>query len=474
VTVARGLLIAGTGSGVGKTTVTLGAMGALAARGSSVAPFKAGPDFIDPGLHRLVTGRDSRNLDTWMTPGRALERSFARGCAEADLAVVEGVMGLFDGGKGSAEAGSSAHLAKRLGLSVVLVVDAGGMAASAAAIVHGFASLDPRLKIAGVILNRVASRNHLDHLVPAIERRARVPVIGHLMRDAEIALPSRHLGLVTADDLGPSPVLSRIAARVAEGVDLDRLMAAAAPLRLPDVPPPRAAPVRARLAVARDAAFCFVYPDTLERLAEAGVAAVPFSPLSDKALPDGVDGLYLPGGYPEVRAKTLAANASMRASVADAARAGLPVYAECGGLMYLTETLTDGAGAEHPMCGVLPAACRMLPRRAALGYREVTLAEPGLLGPAGARLRGHEFHYSEVDEAALDRAGVARVFRIAKRGGKDGAGTDGARAEGYRVGETLATYAHLALTPAAARAWARFLARTSAGRAGRDRGDPVS
>jgi cobyrinic acid a,c-diamide synthase len=464
--VARGILIAGTGSGVGKTTVALGLMGALAARGVRVAPFKAGPDFIDPGLHRLATGRDSRNLDTWMTPGRALERSFARGSAGADLAVVEGVMGLFDGGRGRSEAGSSAHLAKRLGLAVVLVVDGSGMAASAAAVVHGFASLDPRLRLAGVILNRVAGAGHLAHLVPAIERRGRVPVLGHLTRDAGIALPSRHLGLVTAEDLAPGPVLKRIAERVAAGVDLDRVVAAAAPLDLPEVPPARAAPVRARLAVARDAAFCFVYPDTLERLAEAGVQVVPFSPIADAGLPAGVDGLYLPGGYPEVHAKALSANAAMRRAVAGAARAGLPVYAECGGLMYLAERLADPGGAAHAMCGVLPATCRMLPRRAALGYREVTLAEGGLLGPARTRLRGHEFHYSEVDDAALARAGVARAFRIARRGG--GAGES--CAEGYRVGSVLATYAHLVLTPGAARAWAGTLARA----AGRDRRDPVS
>jgi cobyrinic acid a,c-diamide synthase len=464
--VARGILIAGTGSGVGKTTVALGLMGALAARGVRVAPFKAGPDFIDPGLHRLVTGRDSRNLDTWMTPGLGLERSFARGSAGADLAVVEGVMGLFDGGRGRSEAGSSAHLAKRLGLSVVLVVDGSGMAASAAAIVHGFASLDPHIKLAGVILNRVASTGHLEHLVPAIERRARVPVLGHLMRDAGIALPSRHLGLVTAEDLAPGPVLERIAERVAAGVDLDRVVAAAAPLEAPEVPPARTAPVRARLAVARDAAFCFVYPDTLERLAEAGVQVVPFSPLADAGPPEGVDGLYLPGGYPEVHAKALSANAPMRRAVADAARAGLPVYAECGGLMYLTERLTDGGGAEHEMCGVLPTACRMLPRRAALGYREVTLTEAGLLGPAGMRLRGHEFHYSEVDDAALAKAGVGRALKIARRGG----GAQDARAEGYRVGSVLATYAHVALTARAARSFAAALA----GAAGRHCGDSVS
>jgi cobyrinic acid a,c-diamide synthase len=329
--------------------------------------------------------------------------------------------------------------------------------------VHGFASLDPRMKVVGVVLNRVAGRSHLDHLVPAIERRARVPVLGHVTRDGEIALPSRHLGLVTAEDLGPAPVLARIAARVAEGVDLDRVMAAAAPLDVAAPPPARRAPVRARLAVARDAAFCFVYPETLERLAAAGVQAVPFSPLTDKGLPERVDGLYLPGGYPEVHAEALAANAPMRGAVAEAARAGMPVYAECGGLMYLSRALTNGDG-EYEMCAVLPAACRMLPRRAALGYREVTLAEAGLLGPAGTRLRGHEFHYSEIDEAALAKAGVARAFRVARRGGGE------ARLEGWRVGNALATYAHVALTPGAARAWAAALVRP----AGRERAVSVS
>jgi cobyrinic acid a,c-diamide synthase len=449
----RGLVVAGTGSGVGKTTVTLGLMGALRRKGLAVAPFKAGPDFIDPGLHRLAAGRPSRNLDTWMMAPGALAAAFARGCAGADVAVVEGVMGLFDGALGRAEAGTTAHLAKRLGLPVVLVVDARGMAGSAAAVVKGFACLDPRLTLAGVVLNRVASDSHLGFLKDAIEGRAGVPVLGHLMRDEGLAIPERHLGLTTAEDLGPGGPLDVMAERMAAGVDLDRLLALAAPCGGGEVSLPRVPRPRLRLGVARDVAFCFCYPDTLERLAEAGVAAVPFSPLADPALPPDLDGLYLPGGYPELHAAALAANAPMRAAVAKAAGAGLPVYAECGGLMYLSRGIHDAEGAFHPMCGVLPAECRMGTRRAALGYREVTVTEAGPLGPAGARLKGHEFHYSQIDADALARAGVATTLSLARRGGGS------PQAEGWRVGRTWATYAHVMLTRAAARAWARELAR---------------
>jgi cobyrinic acid a,c-diamide synthase len=449
----HGLLIAGTGSGVGKTTVTLGLLGALHRKGLAVAPFKAGPDFIDPGLHRLAAGRESRNLDTWMMSPRALGEAFARGCAGADLALVEGVMGLFDGARGGAEAGTTAHLARRLGLPVVLVVDARGMAGSAAAVVHGFASLDRRVRVAGVILNRVAGAGHLAYLVEAIERRARVPVLGHLPREEELAIPERHLGLTTAEDLAAPEVLAQIADRVASGVDLERLTALAVPCRLPPLPTAPPPAPRARLGVARDAAFCFLYPDTLERLAEAGVEAVPFSPLADRALPDGVDGLYLPGGYPEVHGAALAANGAMRAAVRTACGAGMPVYAECGGLVYLSEGVTDADGRFHPMCGVLPARCRLGNRRAALGYREVTVSAPGPLGAAGTRLKGHEFRYSEIDAAALARAGVERTLTLARRGGGD------PRPEGYRVGRTWATYAHVVLTRRAARAWAAELAR---------------
>jgi cobyrinic acid a,c-diamide synthase len=450
--VIRGLLVAGTASGVGKTTVALGLMGAFRRRGLAVAPFKAGPDFIDPGLHRLAAGRESRNLDTWMMAPKALAASFARGCAGADLAVVEGVMGLFDGARGRAEAGTSAHLARRLGLPVLLVLDARGMAGSAAAVVRGFACLDPRVRVAGVILNRVAGASHLAFLTDAIEGRARVPVLGHLSRDPGLEIPERHLGLTTAADLADAAVVERIVDRLAAGVDLERVLALARPCGPGEAPPP-ARPTRLRLGVARDAAFCFVYPDTLERLAEAGVAAVPFSPLADRALPPGLDGLYLPGGYPELHAPALAANAALRRAVGEAARGGLPIYAECGGLMYLSQGITDAGGAFHPMCAVLPAPCRMTARRAALGYREVTVTAPGPLGPAEARLKGHEFHYSEIDADALARAGVARTLRLARRGGGE------PRAEGYRVGRTWATYAHVVLTRAAARAWAAELAR---------------
>ncbi|MDH5526028.1 MAG: cobyrinate a,c-diamide synthase [Nitrospirota bacterium] len=443
-------LIAGTRSGVGKTTVALGLMGALASRGLAVAPFKAGPDFIDPGLHRLAAGRPSRNLDSWMMPPAAVAASFARGLRGHDVAVVEGVMGLFDGAAGDDLSGSSADLARRLGIPVILVVDASGMAASVAAVVHGFATLDPDVNVAGVILNRVASPNHLEHLVDALNAHTTIPVLGHLPRDVGISLPERHLGLVTAEDLSDEGVLTRMAERVAEGVDVDRLLA------LTTITPPPAPAVVSlpepvvRIGVARDAAFCFIYPDTVEALEAAGARIVPFSPLSDPSLPE-VDALYLPGGYPELHGEALSANVPMLEAVRGAAGTGMPIYAECGGLVYLSQGVTRPDGATFGFCGVLPARCRLLEQRAALGYREIAVTADGPLGQAGSTLRGHEFHYAEIDRAALESSGVSTTLTLARRGGK------GARAEGYRVDNVLATWAHVLADHRVAADWVAFV-----------------
>lgn len=451
---AAGFVVAAPASGAGKTTVTLGLMGALARRGLAVAPFKAGPDYIDPGLHRQVTGRPSHNLDTWMMGEQRVQSAFEAGTRDADVAVVEGVMGLFDGGRGDDFAGSTAHLAATLHLPVVLVVDCAGMADSVAAVVHGFASLDPSVSVCGVILNRVASKRHLEFLADALSRRTRVPVLGYLMREASLALPSRHLGLVTAQELGDAPALSRIVDQVAAGVDLDALLARAGTVHTaPAGAPAQAAPSESvvRLGVASDAAFCFVYPENLTALEAAGAEIVPFSPLADDALPENLSGLYLPGGYPEVHAEALSANVGMRQAIRDAAATNLPVFAECGGLIYLSEGVTDQAGTFHPFCGVLPARCHMEDKRVALGYREVTLSGDGLLGKKGTVLRGHEFRYSRVDEASLDQAGVARTLTLARRGGEN------PRAEGFATGRTVATYAHLVLTDDAAASWVAHL-----------------
>jgi cobyrinic acid a,c-diamide synthase len=431
----RGLVIAGTQSGVGKTTITLGLIAALRRRGLTVQPFKVGPDFIDPGHHTRAAGRVCRNLDGWMLrqeDNLALFRGQAR---EADLAVVEGVMGLFDGYDGLSEAGSTAQMAKWLGLPVLLVVDSRSMARSAAALVHGFATFDPALALAGVIFNRVAGAGHLQYLQQALGQLKGIKCFGGLPREADLAIPERHLGLFTAED---HPLedrrLEHLAAVLAEHLDLEGLLASLPELTIPRETPGAGVPPYVRLGVARDQAFCFYYPENLELLAHFGAELVPFSPLRDRELPGNLHGLYLGGGYPELSAGQLAANAGMKQSIAALAERGLPIYAECGGLMYLAREIEDLEGNRHPMAGVLPLRVRMLPRLKALGYREVTLTAPGLLGPAGTRARGHEFHYSEIVGGTAD---LPRQYQITARQGQEAA------AEGYCRNHILASYVHL-------------------------------
>ncbi|MGA9756594.1 MAG: cobyrinate a,c-diamide synthase [Desulfobaccales bacterium] len=431
----RGLVIAGTQSGVGKTTVTLGLLAALARRGLAVQPFKVGPDFIDPGHHTRAAGRVCRNLDGWMLSREANLALFRRQAGGADVAVVEGVMGLFDGYDGASEAGSTAQMAKWLGLPVLLVVDARAMARSAAALVHGFASFDPGLSLAGVVFNRIGSPAHLEYLKQALASLQGVRCFGGLPRDQELAIPERHLGLATVEDhpLG-APYLSHLADWLETHLDLEGLMEVLPPLALPEEPAPAAASPVVRLGIARDRAFCFYYPENLELLAGFGAELVFFSPLEDRELPADLDGIFLGGGYPELYAEGLAANAGLKQALKEAAAGGLPIYAECGGLMYLAREIRDLEGRAHPMAGVFPFTVRMLPRLKALGYREVTLAAPGLLGPAGTRARGHEFHYSEIVGEPI---GVARLYRLTPRRGGE------AVAEGYSEGNVLASYVHL-------------------------------
>ncbi len=419
----RGLVIAGTQSGVGKTTVTLGLLSALARRGLVVQPFKVGPDFIDPGHHTRAAGRVSRNLDGWMMSREANEALFRRQARRADVAVVEGVMGLFDGYDGASEAGSTAQMAKWLGLPVLLVVDARAMARSAAALVHGFASFDPALALAGVVFNRVGSATHLEYLRQALASLADGRCFGGLPRDWELAIPERHLGLTTAEDhpLGEA-YLEHLADWLETHLDLDGLLQALPLLTLPEEPVPAAVAPTVRLGVARDRAFCFYYPENLELLEHYGAELVSFSPLEDRELPPDLHGIYLGGGYPELYAEQLAANQSLQQALRQAAAAGLPIYAECGGLMYLSREIRDLEGRAHPMAGVFPFTVRMLPRLKALGYREVTLTAPGLLGPTGTKARGHEFHYSEM---VGEPDGVPRLYHLTPRRGGE------AIAEGY-------------------------------------------
>ncbi len=436
----KGLMIAGTHSGVGKTTVALGLMAALRRRGLRVAPFKVGPDFIDPGHHALAAGRAGRNLDGWMLSREYNLASFRRHGAGAEVAVVEGVMGLFDGAGGDSEEGSTAQMATWLRLPVLLVVDVSGLARSAAALVQGFERFDPALRFAGVFFNNLGSAGHLAYLKEALSRHTDIPVLGGWECSEALHMPERHLGLVTVDDCPlPADYLQHLAERMAAALDLDRLLAA-----LPEVDTSGEVQAAAtvgskrpvRIGVARDQAFCFYYPDNLELLAAAGAEIVPFSPLNDRSLPEALDGMYLGGGYPELHAAALAANVAMRRAVQGCSRAGMPIYAECGGFMYLCRELVDLEGRSHPMCDCFPFQTRMRPSLRALGYRRVRLQTATLLGAKGNLLRGHEFHYSEIRGSHEDSQ-MARHYAVGdpKR--------DPARFEGYAVGRTLGSYIHL-------------------------------
>jgi cobyrinic acid a,c-diamide synthase len=455
-------VIAAPHSGSGKTTLTLGIMRALKQRGLRVAPFKVGPDFIDPGYHELVTGAPSANLDGWMCGLDFVRATFRHHAAGADLALVEGVMGLFDGIDGVSEAGSTAQIAKTLKAPVLLVVDARSQARSAAALLHGFASFDPGLNLAGVIFNNVGSENHERILREAVAISCPgVAVIGCLPRDPRLAIPSRHLGLTTAQDNPLSDeYLTHLAQVMEEHLDLDRLLELAGSAPQDGAGQPGGNPIpllsstlkgegsvaadasvpaavlppgtAVRIAVARDAAFCFAYPDNLRLLAAQGAELVYFSPLAGDLLPPGIAGLYLPGGYPEIYAGQLAGNGPLKDEIRAAVEAGMPVYAECGGFIYLTQGVTVG-GVLHPFVGVFPVETQMLPKRKALGYREVALLDDCLAGSKGALLRGHEFHYSEMAEMPTY---VERVYQVSRKGVILGA-------EGYRQRNCLASYIHL-------------------------------
>ncbi|MBY0525498.1 MAG: cobyrinate a,c-diamide synthase [Gemmataceae bacterium] len=436
----RSILVAGTHSGVGKTTIALALMAALRQRSLVVQPFKVGPDFIDPGHHTASCGRVSRNLDTWMLDEDTVRSTFALATADADIAVIEGVMGLFDGRSANDPRGSTAHIAKLLGAPVVLVVDAGGMAASVAAVVKGFSELDPEIHVAGAICNRVAGAKHYEYLEPAIRRHTKVVPLGWLPRREEWRIPERHLGLVTAQDAPPVQV-EALGRALGESVDLDRLLELSGPLSLTgavwgqSLRSPETGRsfnrTRRRVAVARDAAFCFYYPENLELLERAGGEIVPFSPLTDSSLPAGTDVAYLGGGYPELHAATLAANDAMRQSLRAFHAKGGTIYAECGGLMYACRELVDASGRGFPMLDLLPARTIMQSRRAALGYVTLRTLRPSPLGPAGIVVRGHEFHYSRL-ELLESLEHVAEL-----EGGRD------SRPDGFVSGRLWAGYAHL-------------------------------
>ncbi|HEY0938421.1 MAG TPA: cobyrinate a,c-diamide synthase [Trebonia sp.] len=473
------VVIAAPGSGHGKTSVATGLLGALRARGLKVSPHKVGPDYIDPGYHALAAGRPGRNLDPWLVGEDRIGPLFAHGARTpepADIAVIEGVMGLFDGAAHQGGFASTAHVARLLGAPVVLVVDARGVSASAGALLHGFATWDPGTRLGGVIFNQAGSERH-EELLREAAGAAGVPVLGVLRRREQLTVPSRHLGLIPAAELGGAAVeaVAALAALVAGSVDLEavvRLARTAGPL--PDTGPPgnpdisaersRLPLPRPRIAIAAGPAFTFGYAEHPELLAAAGAEVVTFDPLRDERLPGDVHGLVIGGGFPEEHAAALSANAPLRAQVADLARAGAPVLAECAGLLYLARSL-DG----HPMCGVLDADAAMT-GRLTLGYRDAVAAAASPLAPAGSRVHGHEFHRTAVQPAG-ETAGRASGAAAGAWHWKAQSGS--AVTEGFVQGRVHASYLHVhwAGIPGAAD---RITAAAREYQAAKDAGEPAA
>ncbi|HEX2729090.1 MAG TPA: cobyrinate a,c-diamide synthase [Rubrobacteraceae bacterium] len=447
------VVVAGTHSGVGKTTVASGLMAALSAKGCRVAPFKVGPDFIDPSYHALAAGWPGRNLDAFLSGAALVGALFAHGARWADVAVIEGVMGLFDGKSGGGELASTAHVAKLLNAPVVLVVDARAMARSAAAMVHGYATFDPEVRVAGIVLNHVGSDTHEKMLREALKPLG-IPVMGVLRRDGSISTPDRHLGLVPAVERREEArrSLDALGAAIARSCDLEgilRLAASAGPLQAepwsPDAPETGPA---VKVAVAAGPSFSFLYAENVELLEGAGAEVVTFDPTNDEELPAGADALYLGGGFPETYAENLSDNRSMRESVRAFAASGRPVVAECGGLLYLSREL-DG----RPMCGVLGTQARMTDRLT-LGYREASALSDSPLAERGVKVRGHEFHYSVVEPVS----GTHAAWELAGRG-----------AEGFVAGAVHASYLHThwAATPEMPRRLVRTARRAASRTASR-------
>ena len=429
-------VLAGTRSGVGKTTIATGIMGALARRGLRVQPFKCGPDYIDPSYHLMACGVPSRNLDTWLLSHDTALELFGRAAQAADVAVVEGVMGLYDGHANLTEQGSTAEVAKLLRAPVILIASAARVARSVAAEVLGFQKFDPSVNIAGVILNGVGSPRHLEFCKPPIEDATGLPVLGYMPRRDDLRVPERHLGLIpTVEGVVVEEWFDSLIEQIEETIDLDHLLKISGQAETPSVAssafPSEPQPTRTRIAVAQDKAFNFYYQDSLDLLEAWGAELVPFSPLDDEALPDSVGGVYIGGGFPELFARELAANEGMKQSVRDAHIHRRRIYAECGGLMYLGESLTDFDGEAHRMVGLIPARSSMSKGRLTLGYREVEALADGALLARGNRVRGHEFHWSVADSPASEKQAAYSVRS------QDG------RIEGFRNGSLWASYIHV-------------------------------
>lgn len=430
------LVLGGVSSGVGKTTITCALIRAFARRGLKVAPFKCGPDYLDPSYLSRAAKRTAQNLDSWMMGRDALLSTFTRASQGADLAIVEGVMGLFDGASPHNEEGSTAQISKWLGAPVILVADAGGMARSIAALIHGFARFDPELQLEGVICNRVGSQRHLALLREALPEFG-PSIVGGLPKKLECTFSERHLGLLEARKSEvPESVFEALADTIEEWFDLDALYAMAqkakpAPWSFFDLPGP-GAQLRCKIGIAQDEAFSFYYSENLALLRSQGAELVPFSPIHDSTLP-AVDGLYLGGGYPELYAEPLSKNQAMKQSILEFVYAKRPVYAECGGMMYLSTGIETLDGQRHPMVGALSGWAKLSPKLKALGYTEARCNQDSILGLAQTQYRGHQFRYSTLEDIDEQKVGALELSRR-----RDGAKTQ----EGYWVHNTLGSYVH--------------------------------
>jgi cobyrinic acid a,c-diamide synthase len=457
-----GLLVGGTASGVGKTTVALALMACLRRRGYVVQPAKGGPDFLDTTHHTRIAGRASRNLDTWMLPEEANRQVLLRAVVGADALVVEGMMGLFDGKDGVSESGSSAEIAKMLKLPVLLVLDCAKSARSVAAMVLGFESFDSDLPLAGLILNRVASESHYGLLVSAIQARCKTPILGWLSREPKIAIPERHLGLHAAAEMASSldalqldEEFEMLANLAEKHFRIDAILRLNCPLDNTVAAAPPAAPglssgtAQLRIGVARDRAFSFYYEDNLDLLREQGAQIIPFSPMADQKLPAELDALYFGGGYPELYARELSENTRMLDQVRSFARSGGHIYAECGGLLYLSQQLSTSDGGVYPLAGIVPLAMEMTGKLVDFGYVTVAFSQDCLLGPKGTLIRGHSFHYSRICSSSPVATSYQVEFSLSGR----------QQQEGFTSGNVLASYVHLHFraSPAIARYFAATL-----------------
>lgn len=451
------IVVAGAHSGVGKTTVSIALVRALQRRGLRVQTFKVGPDFLDPTYLSLASGKPCYNLDGWMCGKEYTLDLFARRSGEADISIIEGVMGLFDGASPETSEGSTAEITRWLNAPVLLVVNAHGMARSIAALVKGYAEFERGVNVMGVIANESGTERHRNWLDKALKSSSLPPLMGAVPRGAFPELPSRHLGLVSANpDNLSQKLLDAMADTIEEFVSIDAVLNMAKNVQTLNIKTPvnksEKKGIAVRLGVARDRAFHFYYKDNLEVLESHSCEIVPFSPIEDEKLPGNLRGLYIGGGYPEEHAALLADNKTMMESIRKFADGGHPVYAECGGLMYLCKGMETLDGKRYPLVGLLPAWSRMPDRKKTLGYVEVTLTEDSLWGVSGDKFRGHEFHYSELIDDPGNDTGWEKVYAVTHRQSSD------ATPEGYQRGNILASYTHLHLAsrPEAVK---RFVAR---------------